>query len=133
MGRHSLRSKAVHFVSDLTTGLLNPISDKSSKPPVSLLEHAAVKASLVVKRLITFFYFPCLDHRSGTRYELDVLCSKFVFSALGFCGFRCSVVLCFSFGSLLLGFMVSLFISHYVSCLDAWQETRFKICSLYNI
>lgn len=29
-----LRSKAVHFVSDLTTGLLNPISDKpSSSPP----------------------------------------------------------------------------------------------------
>lgn len=31
----SLRSKAVHFVTDLTTGLLNPISDKppSSAPP----------------------------------------------------------------------------------------------------
>lgn len=44
MGRQrSLRSKAAHFVSDLTTVLLNPISDKpSSKPsppsqsPVSL-------------------------------------------------------------------------------------------------
>lgn len=33
--KRSLRSKAVHFVTDLTTGLLNPISDKSSKPPVS--------------------------------------------------------------------------------------------------
>lgn len=32
----SLRSKAVHFVTDLTTGLLNPISDKppSSAPPL---------------------------------------------------------------------------------------------------
>ncbi|KAH6760162.1 TLD-domain containing nucleolar protein [Perilla frutescens var. frutescens] len=29
----SLRSKAAHFVSDLTTGLLNPISDKPSRPP----------------------------------------------------------------------------------------------------
>lgn len=28
----SLRSKAAHFVSDLTTGLLNPISDKPSRP-----------------------------------------------------------------------------------------------------
>ncbi|XP_054784225.1 uncharacterized protein LOC129291098 isoform X2 [Prosopis cineraria] len=34
MGRkQSLRSKAAHFVSDLTTGILNPISDKPSKPP----------------------------------------------------------------------------------------------------
>ncbi|MBA0551824.1 hypothetical protein Golob_022687 [Gossypium lobatum] len=33
--KRSLKSKAVHFVTDLTTGLLNPISDKSSKPPVS--------------------------------------------------------------------------------------------------
>ncbi|XP_010555364.1 PREDICTED: oxidation resistance protein 1-like [Tarenaya hassleriana] len=34
MGKHkSLRSKAVHFVADLTTGLLNPISDKPSPPP----------------------------------------------------------------------------------------------------
>lgn len=33
MGRQqSLRSKAVHFVSDLTTVFLNPISDKPSKP-----------------------------------------------------------------------------------------------------
>ncbi|KAK9904454.1 hypothetical protein M0R45_000679 [Rubus argutus] len=33
MGRpRSLRSKAAHFVTDLTTGLLNPISDKPSKP-----------------------------------------------------------------------------------------------------
>ncbi|EOX92116.1 TLD-domain containing nucleolar protein, putative isoform 1 [Theobroma cacao] len=31
--KKSLRSKAVHFVTDLTTGLLNPISDKPSKPP----------------------------------------------------------------------------------------------------
>ncbi|KAK5775401.1 Oxidation resistance 1 [Gossypium arboreum] len=30
--KKSLRSKAVHFVTDLTTGLLNPISDKSSSP-----------------------------------------------------------------------------------------------------
>ncbi|KAI4317261.1 hypothetical protein L6164_025147 [Bauhinia variegata] len=30
--KQSLRSKAVHFVSDLTTGLLNPISDKPSRP-----------------------------------------------------------------------------------------------------
>ncbi|KAG6399755.1 hypothetical protein SASPL_141239 [Salvia splendens] len=29
----SLRTKAAHFVSDLTTGLLNPISDKPSTPP----------------------------------------------------------------------------------------------------
>ncbi|KDP46837.1 hypothetical protein JCGZ_24046 [Jatropha curcas] len=29
----SFRSKAVHFVSDLTTVFLNPISDKPSKPP----------------------------------------------------------------------------------------------------
>ncbi|CAI0473601.1 unnamed protein product [Linum tenue] len=39
MGKQrSLRSKAVHFVSDLTTGLLNPISDKPSSnnhPPPS--------------------------------------------------------------------------------------------------
>lgn len=49
MGRQrSLRSKAAHFVSDLTTVLLNPISDKpSSKPsppsqsPVSLPSSAA--------------------------------------------------------------------------------------------
>ncbi|KAJ7945402.1 oxidation resistance protein 1-like [Quillaja saponaria] len=34
MGRkQSLRSKAIHLVSDLTTVLLNPISDKPSKPP----------------------------------------------------------------------------------------------------
>ncbi|KAL0739609.1 hypothetical protein Bca4012_015819 [Brassica carinata] len=35
MGKHkkSLRSKAVHFVTDLTTGLLNPISDKPSSAP----------------------------------------------------------------------------------------------------
>ncbi|KAK0608585.1 hypothetical protein LWI29_032845 [Acer saccharum] len=34
MGKQkSLRSKAVHFVSDLTTVLLNPISDKPSKSP----------------------------------------------------------------------------------------------------
>ncbi|KAI9093897.1 hypothetical protein K1719_026895 [Acacia pycnantha] len=34
MGRkQSLRSKAAHFVSDLTSGILNPISDKPSKPP----------------------------------------------------------------------------------------------------
>ncbi|XVF61637.1 hypothetical protein PTKIN_Ptkin08bG0146400 [Pterospermum kingtungense] len=34
--KRSLRSKAVHFVTDLTTGLLNPISDKpSSTPPPS--------------------------------------------------------------------------------------------------
>ncbi|XP_004288205.1 PREDICTED: TLD domain-containing protein 2 [Fragaria vesca subsp. vesca] len=33
MGRpRSLRSKAAHFVTDITTGLLNPISDKPSKP-----------------------------------------------------------------------------------------------------
>ena len=33
MGRkQSIRSKAAHFVSDLTTVLLNPISDKPSKP-----------------------------------------------------------------------------------------------------
>ncbi|KAI9117045.1 hypothetical protein K1719_012044 [Acacia pycnantha] len=31
--RQSLRSKAAHFVSDLTTVLLNPISDKPSKSP----------------------------------------------------------------------------------------------------
>ncbi|KAL8472106.1 hypothetical protein ACS0TY_029363 [Phlomoides rotata] len=31
--KKSLRSKAAHFVSDLTTGLLNPISDKPSTPP----------------------------------------------------------------------------------------------------
>ncbi|GMI67674.1 oxidation resistance 1 [Hibiscus trionum] len=31
--KKSLRSKAVHFVTDLTTGLLNPISDKPSTPP----------------------------------------------------------------------------------------------------
>ncbi|OMP04102.1 TLDc [Corchorus olitorius] len=31
--KKSLKSKAVHFVADLTTGLLNPISDKPSKPP----------------------------------------------------------------------------------------------------
>lgn len=31
MGKHkSFRSKAVHFVTDLTAGLLNPISDKPS-------------------------------------------------------------------------------------------------------
>ncbi|XP_038977265.1 TLD domain-containing protein 2-like isoform X2 [Phoenix dactylifera] len=30
----SLRSKAVHLVSDLTTVILNPISDEPSKPPV---------------------------------------------------------------------------------------------------
>ncbi|KAL4376230.1 hypothetical protein GQ457_02G009320 [Hibiscus cannabinus] len=30
--KKSLRSKAVHFVTDLTTGLLNPISDKTSTP-----------------------------------------------------------------------------------------------------
>lgn len=36
MGKQrSLRSKAVHFVSDLTTVLLNPISDKPSKPSPS--------------------------------------------------------------------------------------------------
>lgn len=29
----SFRSKAVHFVSDLTTVFLNPISDKPSKQP----------------------------------------------------------------------------------------------------
>uniref|UniRef100_A0A1J3DNB7 Oxidation resistance protein 1 n=1 Tax=Noccaea caerulescens TaxID=107243 RepID=A0A1J3DNB7_NOCCA len=36
MGKHkSFRSKAVHFVTDLTTGLFNPISDKpSSAPPL---------------------------------------------------------------------------------------------------
>ncbi|KAF8093141.1 hypothetical protein N665_0389s0005 [Sinapis alba] len=34
MGKHkSLRSKAVHFVTDLTTVLLNPISDKPSSAP----------------------------------------------------------------------------------------------------
>ncbi|KAG5241808.1 oxidation resistance protein [Salix suchowensis] len=32
----SLRSKAVHFVSDLTTVILNPISDKPSKHPTPL-------------------------------------------------------------------------------------------------
>lgn len=33
MGRpRSFRSKAAHFVSDLTTVFLNPISDKPSKP-----------------------------------------------------------------------------------------------------
>ncbi|PRQ48757.1 hypothetical protein RchiOBHm_Chr2g0114321 [Rosa chinensis] len=33
MGRpKSLRSKAAHFVIYITTGLLNPISDKPSKP-----------------------------------------------------------------------------------------------------
>lgn len=31
----SFRGKAVHFVSDLTTGLLNPISDEPSRPHVS--------------------------------------------------------------------------------------------------
>ncbi|XVF58977.1 hypothetical protein PTKIN_Ptkin07bG0110100 [Pterospermum kingtungense] len=31
--KKSLRSKAVHFVTGLTTGLLNPISDKPSEPP----------------------------------------------------------------------------------------------------
>ncbi|PPD71525.1 hypothetical protein GOBAR_DD31570 [Gossypium barbadense] len=36
--KRSLKSKAVHFVTDLTTGLLNPISDKSSKPPETLSE-----------------------------------------------------------------------------------------------
>lgn len=30
----SLRSRAVHLVSDLTTVILNPISDEPSKPPV---------------------------------------------------------------------------------------------------
>ncbi|KAG7544611.1 TLDc domain [Arabidopsis suecica] len=37
MGKHkSFRSKAVHFVTDLTAGLLNPISDKpsSARPPL---------------------------------------------------------------------------------------------------
>ena len=58
MGRHSLRSKAVHFVSDLTTGLLNPISDKPSKPPVSLLEHSALKALSSVECSIALFSFP---------------------------------------------------------------------------
>ncbi|PRQ48710.1 hypothetical protein RchiOBHm_Chr2g0113791 [Rosa chinensis] len=33
MGRpRNLRSKAAHFVTDITTGLLNPISNKHSKP-----------------------------------------------------------------------------------------------------
>ncbi|MBA0677827.1 hypothetical protein Goari_019215 [Gossypium aridum] len=36
--KRSLKSKAVHFVTDLTTGLLNPISDKSSKPPETVSE-----------------------------------------------------------------------------------------------
>ncbi|KAF5737987.1 hypothetical protein HS088_TW13G00880 [Tripterygium wilfordii] len=31
--KNSFRSKAAHFVSDVTTVLLNPISDKPSKPP----------------------------------------------------------------------------------------------------
>lgn len=35
----SLRSKAAHFVSDLTTGLLNPISDKPSRPPPPSSSH----------------------------------------------------------------------------------------------
>ncbi|KAL5556327.1 hypothetical protein UlMin_038563 [Ulmus minor] len=54
MGRQhqqSLRSKAAHFVSDLTTGLLNPISDKPSKPhlstsPVSEDETASKRGQL---------------------------------------------------------------------------------------
>ncbi|KAJ0240855.1 TLD-domain containing nucleolar protein [Hirschfeldia incana] len=32
--KKSLRSKAVHFVTDLTTGLLNPISDNKPSPPL---------------------------------------------------------------------------------------------------
>lgn len=92
MGRHSLRSKAVHFVSDLTTGLLNPISDKSSKPPVSLLEHAAVKAALVVKRLITFFLFPMPWSSVGdplrircSVFKICVFCSWVLWVSM-FCG-----------------------------------------------
>ncbi|XP_011090546.1 TLD domain-containing protein 2 [Sesamum indicum] len=41
----SLRSKAVHFVSDLTTVLLNPISDKPSKPPPKPSSHDDVNNS----------------------------------------------------------------------------------------
>ncbi|KAL2528031.1 TLD-domain containing nucleolar protein [Forsythia ovata] len=36
--KNSLRSKAAHFLSDLTTVFLNPISDKPSKPPPPLDE-----------------------------------------------------------------------------------------------
>ncbi|XP_057783801.1 uncharacterized protein LOC131001425 [Salvia miltiorrhiza] len=35
----SFRSKAAHLVSDLTTGLLNPISDKPSRPPPQSSPH----------------------------------------------------------------------------------------------
>ncbi|XP_022739522.1 oxidation resistance protein 1-like isoform X2 [Durio zibethinus] len=39
--KKSLRSKAVHFVTDLTTVLLNPISDKPSTPPHPPPENAS--------------------------------------------------------------------------------------------
>ncbi|KAL1066733.1 hypothetical protein V6Z11_D12G080800 [Gossypium hirsutum] len=52
--KKSLRNKAVHFVTDLTTGLLNPISDKSSSPlhppPENLSES---KRSQLEKELIS--------------------------------------------------------------------------------
>lgn len=63
--KKSLRSKAVHFVTDLTTGLLNPISDKPSKPPhpppvsLSLSPFAALSVYIVSwKRLFFSPFFP---------------------------------------------------------------------------
>ncbi|KAG6768444.1 hypothetical protein POTOM_027360 [Populus tomentosa] len=44
----SLRSKAVHFVSDLTTVILNPISDKPSKHPTPLPHPPPVTDTLQV-------------------------------------------------------------------------------------
>ncbi|CAA0838149.1 TLD-domain containing nucleolar protein [Striga hermonthica] len=42
----SLRSKAVHFVSDITTVILNPISDKPSAPPPKPSSHDGLNNSL---------------------------------------------------------------------------------------
>lgn len=59
MGRQqSLRNKAAHFVSDLTTVILNPISDKPSKPhPHPPTPHVSISPPLLCLKNLDFSIF----------------------------------------------------------------------------
>lgn len=59
MGRQqSLRNKAAHFVSDLTTVILNPISDKPSKPhPHPPTPHVSISLPLLCLKNLDFSIF----------------------------------------------------------------------------
>lgn len=98
MGKQkSFRSKAVHFVSDLTTVFLNPISDKPSNPP---------------------------HHPHGPDPPSPTVSSFFFLSSICICSCCCDLKKKLFFGLLFFGLKVGDFIVKLL-CLYNWSNTHF--------